>query len=159
MILILACGNELREDDGAGLVLAERLERAWRLQGHAVRRVAVQQLTPELATEVVQPEVTAVVFVDTRVADSTSAAAEVEIARLSPTAVAAPVVGHHLDPTVVSAYATVLTDQPLPPFWLVTVPGAAFGHGEGLSHSAQAAIERALAAEHDFLTKIVASAK
>ncbi len=155
MILLIAYGNPLRQDDGAGLVLAEKLEQAWQSLGREVRRVAVHQLTPELAVEVVQPDIEAVVFVDARVADEPSADPAVEVVPLPPAVLAAPVVGHHLDPIVVRAYAGVLTDEPLPPFWLITVPGTAFGHGQGLSRRAQEAIERALQAAPGALAAIL----
>ena len=64
MILLIAYGNPLRRDDGAGHVLADRLEKTWRGQGLAVQRLDVLQLTPELATEIADPAVDLVVFAD-----------------------------------------------------------------------------------------------
>ena len=52
MILIIAYGNPLREDDGAGLVLAEKLETLLRRLAIETRRVEMQQLLPELAAEI-----------------------------------------------------------------------------------------------------------
>jgi hydrogenase maturation protease len=142
MILIIACGNELREDDGAGLLLAERLEQAWLASGLAVRRIAVQQLVPELAAEIASANVDAVVFVDTRVAGGSLGDGAVTCVKVGCAGAAHTSVGHHADPAILLAYAGLLmpTDKP-PPAWLVTVPGVAFGHGQGLSASARAAID------------------
>ena len=70
MILIIAYGNDLREDDGAGLVLAEQLASVWQVKGLTVQSVAVQQLAPELAADIAGEDVTAVIFVDTRMTTS-----------------------------------------------------------------------------------------
>lgn len=155
MILIIAFGNDLREDDGAGLLLAEKLEDSWRSQGRDVRRIAVQQLAPELAVEVAAPNIDAVIFVDARVVHETQGHAAVEVAALATASPAPPVAGHHVNPTLVRAYAGLLTDQPLPPFWLVTVPGVSFGHGQGLSRSAQEAIDHALNDEQSQLSQLI----
>jgi hydrogenase maturation protease len=147
MILLIAYGNPLRQDDGAGLRLAERMAGCWLAMGALVRHLAVQQLAPELALEIAALEVTAVVFVDTRAAAGLAGA--VEITPLAPPNAATPSLGHHLQPDVLLAYAALLLDgRPAPPAWLVTVPGVAFDHGEGLSHTASAAIEAAFAG-HD----------
>lgn len=144
MILLIAYGNSLRQDDGAGLRLAERMAGYCQAMGALVRHLAVQQLAPELALEIAAPEVTAVVFVDTRAA--TELAGVVQIAPLAPPEAATPSLGHHFQPGVLLAYAALLLEgRPAPPAWLVTVPGVAFEHGEGLSQTASAAIEAAMA--------------
>jgi len=147
MILLIAYGNPLRQDDGAGLRLAERMAGCWLAMGAPVRHLAVQQLTPELALEIAAPEVTAVVFVDTRA--TTGLAGEVKITPLALPGAATPSLGHHFQPEMLLAYATLLLEgRPAPPVWLATVPGVSFDHGEGLSHTASAAIEAAFAG-HD----------
>lgn len=153
MILIIAFGNDLREDDGAGLILAEAMERAWRAQGAPVRRIAVQQLAPELALEVAAPDVEAVVLVDARLATCHD---DTEVVALSTAPAAAPVIGHHVRPAVLQAYAAMMREGPLPPFWLVTVPGVAFGYGRGLSPSAQQAISDALGNASSDLSRLIA---
>jgi hydrogenase maturation protease len=60
--LVIGYGNDLRSDDGAGRVVADRIE-AMRLPGVAVH--SVMQLTPELALDIAGAEV--VVFVDASV--------------------------------------------------------------------------------------------
>lgn len=154
MVLLIAYGNPLRQDDGAGLLLAERMAERWQGAGAPLRHLAVQQLTPELAVEIAEPGVAAVVFVDTR-----AAAGGVEAVEITPLALpetATPSLGHHFQPEVLLAYAALLLDgRPIPPAWLVTTPGARFGHGEGLSPTARAAVERACAGEDQPLWRLM----
>ncbi len=133
MIQIIACGNNLRRDDGAGLVLAELLEKEWRSRQIEVERISVHQLTPELAADIARAEVTAVVFVDTRVVTRDEPDEGLQ-ARPIAVDTASPSMGHHLDPATLLAYARLLYDKHLPA-WQITVPGFDFGHGEGLSTS------------------------
>jgi hydrogenase maturation protease len=134
MILIIAYGNSLRRDDGAGLKLAELLEREWRGRGLDVRCESVHQLTPELAELVADDRVSAVVFTDARVAEPGVEDLEIQVRRLSLPTDSSPGMGHHFDPAVVMAYAFYLYSR-TPPAWLVTVPGVDFDHGEGLSEA------------------------
>jgi hydrogenase maturation protease len=66
--LLIACGNPLRRDDGAGHAVAQRIERAPDLE---VR--SVQQLTPELAADIGRFD--RVVFID---ADAASTRVAIE---------------------------------------------------------------------------------
>ncbi|MCB0164013.1 MAG: hydrogenase maturation protease [Anaerolineae bacterium] len=135
MLLIIACGNSLRSDDGAGLIFAERLEQACRSLDVAVERLSVHQLLPELAADIAAEAVRAVVFVDTRLAEPDDLPA---LHSLSPQA-ASPSVGHHLTPAVLLLYAQALYHH-CPPAWQITVPGVNFDHGETLSETAQNAL-------------------
>lgn len=155
MILLIAYGNPLRQDDGAGLRLAEQMAGRWQATGTPVRQVTVQQLAPEVALEIAAPGVTAVVFVDTRLAAASDAV--VEITPLAPPDAATPSVGHHFQPDVLLAYAALLLDaRPAPPAWLVTVPGVSFDHGEGLSQPASAAIRAAFRHNDQPLPRLIA---
>lgn len=131
MILIIAYGNSLRQDDGAGLVLAEMLEAACRARRLEVERIVTHQLTPELSLEVARQGVAAVVFVDTRAVDPAETTPFVEVRPIS-TASLSPSLGHHLNPACLLVYAHLLYGQH-PPAWEVTVPGVDFEHGEDLS--------------------------
>ena len=121
----------------------------------------VQQLAPELALEIAEPGVSAVVFVDTR-ADTpgdveVGAVEGVTVTPLAPPDAATPSLGHHFQPDVLLAYAALLLEgRQAPPAWLVTVPGMAFGHGEGLSQTASAAIEAAFHDETQPLPRLMA---
>lgn len=158
MILLIAYGNPLRQDDGAGLRLAERMAEHWHDAGTPLRHAAVQQLAPELAVEVAAPGVGAVVFVDTRAELPGSAAAGVIVSSLGPASPASPSLGHHTDPQVLLAYAGLLLDgRPAPPAWLVTTPGVEFRHGEGLSLAASAAIVSAFGQPDHALMRLLDS--
>lgn len=143
MILIIAYGNDLREDDGAGLVLAARLAAEWHTRGAVVDLIAVQQLAPELAADIVRDGLQAVIFVDTRVSSS-AVDRDVAVVPLAPASELSPSLGHHVQPETLFAYARVLSaGDSMPPAWLVTAPGIAFEYGEHLSDVARAAIQRA----------------
>jgi hydrogenase maturation protease len=155
VILLIGYGNDLRRDDGAGLVLAESIEQVWRTQQVAVKRISVHQLTPELAEEIARPEVTGVIFVDTRAVAPGEATPGVQV---QPLHVGPPSssLGHHLDPATVLIYADRLYGR-RPPTWLVTVPGKDFGYGEGLSQATQKALTAAQALPVELLARLRAS--
>lgn len=136
MILIIGIGNPLRQDDGAGWVLAQRLAASLHALDLATRVLCVQQLAPENAVDVVAPDVTTVCFVDVAVD-----APGVRLAALgAPGATAEPArLTHEIGPETVLAYAATLRAF-VPHGWLLTVGGSAFEHGEGLSAPVQAAL-------------------
>ena len=156
MILIIAYGNELREDDGAGLVLAEQLASVWQVKGLTVQSVAVQQLAPELAADIAGEDVTAVIFVDTRMTTSPFDLS-VAVVPLQPGTELSPSMGHHVQPNVLLAYAQALyVTETVPPAWLVTVPGTRFGYGETISDVALSAIREAFEDDDSQLRRLVA---
>lgn len=127
-LLIIGYGNPLRRDDGAGLVLAEKLAAALSARGVAVHALAVHQLMPELALTIANADLDGVLFVDT-VADL----GVTKIIFHSLVDAAAHVaLGHHLTPQALLLYAARLYGH-CPPAWLVAIPGTDFGHGEGFS--------------------------
>jgi len=67
MILVIGIGNPLRQDDGAGWMLAERMAYALHALDAAARVLCVQQLAPEHAVDVVAADVTTVCFADVAV--------------------------------------------------------------------------------------------
>jgi len=142
MILLIACGNSLRRDDGAGLVLAELLEKSWRLSNCRVQRISVHQLTPELAELIAAERAAAVVFFDSRVTTEKQGKHGVEVRRLALRS-SSPSLGHHCNPETMMLYARWLYGKSMP-CWIVSVPGSDFGHGEGLSEVAHKAIAEAL---------------
>ena len=139
MILIIAYGNSLRRDDGAGLILAENLETALRERGSIVEHIAVHQLTPDLALSVAADDVAVVIFVDTRVVASADDQMALHVCRLC-SGEDSPSLGHHVGPSVILTYARLLYGKS-PPAWLITVPGVDFDHGEGLSDAARRALD------------------
>lgn len=157
MILLIGYGNDLRRDDGAGLVLAGTIEKSWRISGVAVKHLSVHQLLPELAEEIARPEVSAVVFVDARVGAAGEINPQVQVQPLV-VETQSPSLGHHLDPTTLLAYAGLLYGRQ-PPAWLVTVPAADFGYGEGLSETVQRTLAAAQDLPRELLTQMQALPK
>jgi hydrogenase maturation protease len=142
----------LRRDDGAGFVLADLIEQSWRIHRVAVKRLSVHQLLPELAEEIARPEVSAAVFVDARAVAAGEVDPRVQVQPLSVDAQSSGL-GHHLDPTTLLAYADWLYGW-RPPAWLVTVPAADFGYGEGLSEMVQQALAAAQALPFELLAQL-----
>ncbi len=145
-ILLIACGNPLRRDDGAGGVLARRLA-AERLVG--LRILILHQLTPELAVDLARPEVRCALFADAFVVD---ADADAPILRPLDGEGGAPPLGHHLCPESLLGLTARLYGR-RPPAWLAAIPGEDFGFGEGLSLEAQRAVARAHEQIRDFLSR------
>jgi hydrogenase maturation protease len=133
MILIIGFGNSLRRDDGAGPALANMV-----LANESfadIRIIETHQLTPELAEEVTAPDVSAVIFMDSRVVqgkiDESCRNGDVELSHIDNIA-ASPSFSHQCDPSSVMTYAELLCGRK-PPAWLISIPGVDFTHGEGFS--------------------------
>lgn len=137
-LLIIAYGNTLRRDDGAGIALAERLVEVWQYQGITTRLICVTQLTPELAAELLAAEIAAVIFVDAAVA---AQPASIQITPITAESTDAAF-GHHCGPATILTYAAHLYHCQAPA-WLVTVPGKDFGHGEGFSPAVNCLLAKA----------------
>ena len=144
--LVISCGNSLRQDDGAGLLLAEGLADYWQARGLLADQIQVQQLVPELALAIAKPDVAEVWFVDCRVAQDEHDQA----LALHPvlTGTPSPALGHQLAPAALLWYARTLFDErpsaDQPVGWQLTIPGFAFGHGTTLSPTCQAVLDNAL---------------
>jgi Ni,Fe-hydrogenase maturation factor len=100
-----------------------------------LRLITVHQLAPELAEDLADPELTAVIFIDAAVGESPD---DIDGLPERIEAVSAagksfpPVFGHHFPPEALLAYAKNLYGADIPA-WLVTIPGTDFGFGETLS--------------------------
>ncbi len=123
-VLLIAIGNSLRRDDGAGHRVVELLAPP---PAVAVRNVF--QLTPEIAEDLTGYGT--VVFVDASVATD-----EVKLEPVEPGAGPAPI-SHSLAPAEVIALARELFGFE-GRAWLCHVPGVDFEDGEGLSAVAEA---------------------
>lgn len=147
MILIIACGNRCRQDDGAGLILAERLAAICRACRVDIRYLPVQQLVPELSIEIAADTVSQVWFVDTRQArDEKDTAVEIRpLDKVEPS----PATGHQLTPETLLLYARALFDKrpaaEQPDAWQMTVPGFAFDHSETVTARCQACLAETFA--------------
>ena len=142
MILILAYGNSLRRDDGAGFVLADRLERLLSRPGIGLVRIDSHQLTPELSLDISKDDVSAVVFIDTRAVAGPSDDLQLRFEKVVPAEISSPSLGHHFDASLLMAYTKHLFKKE-PPAWIITVPGVDFDHGEGLSELTRKSLEDA----------------
>jgi len=144
MVLILAYGNSLRRDDGAGFVLGDVVERMLSEAGFEVDRIDSHQLEPELALDISGQKISSVLFIDARVVPQTPSEDDlrVQFGRVAAAEKTSPAMGHHLNPSTLLSYAEYLFKKK-PPAWLITVPGVDFDHGEGLSEAALRAISSA----------------
>jgi len=144
MVLILAYGNSLRRDDGAGFVLGDVVERMLSEAGLEVVRIDSHQLEPELALDISGEKISAVLFIDTRSLPETPGGDNLrgQFRRVVSAKNGSPGIGHHLNPQTLLAYSLFLFKKE-PPAWLVTIPGKDFDHGEGLSDTARKAINSA----------------
>jgi hydrogenase maturation protease len=133
-ILLIGYGNELRGDDAAGPIIAEKIE-AMRLPG--IRVIVCHQLTPELAEDIAGARV--VIFVDASVEiDGDTARAM----RIEPNP-AAQLQGHLGDPRALLYLAQSLYGQ-APMAWCVHVPAMEFELGAKPSRMAAHGIETAI---------------
>ena len=131
-IVVIGYGNSLRRDDGAGLVLAQEVVDYWERVGIPARLITDTQLLPEMAAQLADDFIEAVVFADTSA--PTGAATEISSIRITEVSLDSPTarMGHHLDPTTLLVYTALLYGR-YPRAWLVTIPGTDFSHGEGFS--------------------------
>ena len=156
MILVIGYGNSLRQDDGAGLILAEVIEQACHSRHLPAKRICVHQLMPELVLELAQDEVEVVIFTDTRVAPTPQEASlAVQISPLIVDTIS-PSLGHHLTPTTLLIYAKMLYGKQ-PPVWIATIPGFQFDHGEDFSQSTKYALDTAKTAVANWLSERISA--
>lgn len=158
-VLVIGYGNTLRRDDGAGVALAQRLVMVGRARGWPLSLLLITQLAPEVAAEIAQETVKAVVFVDTAFAKLNVLDGEyvverptIEVRRVD-VDTASPSLGHHLDPAALLTYVHLLYGRDVPA-WLVTVPGSDFDHGEGFSPEVYALLDKAPEVAERLYTKI-----
>jgi hydrogenase maturation protease len=135
--LVIAIGNPLRSDDGAGPALAELLRR------EGLRVLVVHQLGPELCDEVAAAP--AVVFVDARAGDP---AGSVRVTPLTGGA-GSGATTHAVAPEVVLALAERLHGAH---------PAASFELGEGLTPEVARALPTARRAVEQLLAELTGAA-
>ena len=139
---MIGYGNTLRRDDGAGVLVAEEVER---LALPGVRVLTCHQLTPELAETVATAA--EVVFVDA----TAEPQAGLKLRQLSALPQASPL-AHAADPRGLLVLARELFGH-APRAWMLTLPAPDLGFGEGLSAEAEAGVRQAVAALRRKLTK------
>lgn len=140
--LLLACGNCLRQDDGVGLRIAEAAERLF--PPSAVRIIAAQQFTPEMADDLAHTDLA--IFIDASVADEPGAIrVEPVTIRVEPVAAAhhSPET-HRLDPATLLGLAQSLCGHTPARAFALTIGAGSLGYGEELSGPIRQAVPRAL---------------
>lgn len=135
--LVIAYGNTLRCDDGVGAAVAAQLEGAI-AEAHII---VVPQLLPELAEPIAHADV--VVFVDATIEGAHGAVVAQRVMPASPHDLATGVGDHHLTPARMLGLAQTLLDL-VPESYLVSIGGAQFGFGTGLSQEVSAAVPLAV---------------
>lgn len=131
--LIIGYGNDLRSDDGAGRVVADRVERLG-LPDVTVR--SLSQLVPELALEIAMVDL--VVFVDASIE-----AGEPTVALVAPQAIDASPTTHYADPSTLLGMTASVGPVPGKAF-VVSIPVTNLDLGFELSAPTARAVELAV---------------
>lgn len=124
MILIIGYGNPLRRDDGVGWAVIEAIEAQ---APPDMTCLAVHQLTPELSEQVANADL--VILIDASVEGE---AGYIHLTPILPSKDNIPIMTHHLSPHGLLDMAQWLYGK-APFTLLMTITGADFGLGEGLS--------------------------
>jgi hydrogenase maturation protease len=135
--LILACGNTMRSDDGAGLWLAEWAERRFKDQP-GVRVLADHQWTPELAEDVACAE--SVLFIDCSLA---TAPGSVHLSPVEPSAAGQGINTHHQNAAELLALARDLYNAQPQSAQLLTIGAGSIELGEEFSPAVAAVLPEA----------------
>jgi hydrogenase maturation protease len=135
--LILACGNPLRTDDGAGPWLADWAEMRFGARAD-VRVLARQQWTPELAEEIARAQ--SVLFIDCSV---NSAPGSVALLPVEPGAGMEGLATHHLGAAELLALARDIYGAQPVNAQLVTIGAGSTELGEVFSEAVAAALPAA----------------
>ena len=153
--LVIGYGNTIRQDDGLGYRVAERLtDQPPSLSFCRFKAIAVHQLTPDLGAEVA--EATEVIFVDMALAtqmdrssnspispiNSSTQNPSVQLQRLSPGE--QTTLGHMSNPQHILQLSDRLFGKAPQGYWLL-IPGEWCDLGEEFSPLAQAGFSQALA--------------
>ncbi|GEM_PF-174508 len=138
--LIIGYGNELRGDDGVGPMVAMTVA-DWQLP--SVKSLGVQQLTPELAAEIVQADY--VIFVD---ACGQSCAPTIQlnpivIRQESLQSSTAALLSHTCEPATLVSLTQRLYGRH-PQAWLLQIPTEQHDLGMHFSKTAQRGVDKAL---------------
>jgi len=131
--LVIGYGNTLRRDDGAGVEIARRVGA---LERPGVEVIEAHQLLPEHADAL--SRVDRAVFVDASVEEGLDDVRVREVAPSSDPSLAP----HASDPESLLALAALLFER-APKAWLVEIPAADLGIGEGLSEAVEGACDKA----------------
>lgn len=137
-VLVIGYGNTLRQDDGFGWRVAERLLEE---PTEGIQVIACHQLTPELAEPLSRCRIA--VFVDAREGEP---AGQLEWETISAVPSAKASFTHSARPADLCLMAQTLYGSAPAQAYLLTVRSVHFGHAEGLSPEVEKAVDEATAA-------------
>ena len=126
-VLILACGNTLRSDDGIGPWLAQWAEEKFR-DDPAIRVVSRQQWTPDLAQDIAQAE--SVLFIDCSIESEPGSVRMIEV---RPAAAKQGLATHHLSASELLTIARDLYNSEPRQASLLTIGASSTELGETFS--------------------------
>jgi len=149
-VLILACGNTLRTDDGIGPWLADWAEQRFSNQPE-VRIISRQQWTPDLAEDIAQSET--VLFLDCSIE---SAPGSVSLIPVTPAASPHVLATHHQSAPQLLALAQQLYGSSPGTARLLTVGAGSTELGEEFSESVRDALPHACALLEQTVTRFLA---
>jgi len=153
IVLLLACGNTLRSDDGIGPWLA-----AWAAQAlhtnPAIRVIARQQWTPELAEDIAAAS--AVLFLDCSVR---AAPGQLDLIPVEPATAQPGLATHHLGAPQLLALAQQLYNACPAQAVLLTVGAGSTELGEAFSGPVQAALPRACTLLEETVLRLLAASE
>lgn len=135
MCLIIGYGNVLRGDDGVGPHIAQRLEGT--LSSETVQLVACHQLTPELVEPISRAQ--QVIFID---ATEDGKPGEIHCQEIQPE-VTPGAFTHNVSPVTLLAASRALYGVS-PKGFTLSITGAHFEYGEGLSPSVEKAVPQVM---------------
>jgi hydrogenase maturation protease len=137
-VLILACGNPLRGDDGFGRWIAGKIEEQF--ASSQVQVLSSQQFVPEM-TEPISTSDTAI-FLDS---SATSAPGQISLIPVEATTKPARLMTHHMSPTALLRMSQELYGRIPRLAYLITVGGESFKMEEQLSDAVRGAAPAVLA--------------
>jgi hydrogenase maturation protease len=138
-VLILACGNTLRSDDGVGPWLAEWAEQHFAAQPE-IHVISRQQWTPDLAEDIAQAQ--AVLFIDCSIE---SAPGSVQLRPVEPAAPQQGLATHHQGAPELLALARDLYASSPSGAQLLSIGAGSIELGEDFSDRVRDALPRACA--------------
>lgn len=147
--LVLACGNTLRSDDGAGPLMAAWAEQRFRNEP-GVRIIACQQWTLDLAADIAEAE--SVLFLDCSIA---TAAGEVQLAPVHPVLRQASAGTHHLGADELLALSSELFNSLPREALLLTIGAGSTELGEQFSEAVAAVLPQACRVLEDAIQRLI----
>ncbi|MGO8718414.1 MAG: hydrogenase maturation protease [Acidobacteriaceae bacterium] len=143
-VLILACGNPLRGDDGLGRWMAGKMQD--RFVSSQVEVLSSHQFTPEMAEPISTADT--VIFLD---CSATSAPGQISLHPVEATTKPARLMTHHMSPAALLRMSQELYGRIPRLAYLITVGGESFKMEERLSDAVRGAVPAVLTMVEDIV--------